>query len=1154
MIIKRQAASRLTLPFPYPLYPQSGKNNTTRFLKFKNSVYLTLTFLTINLLAMKTETFKGLALIALAIFYASILSAQVHTTYLWHQEQPVYWPETSVNNPFRWQKVKESHDLKFGGGNVYASGLAHPLNDLEHIFSKDDRVAAYQWRMKESLESMLWAPKAGVQVNYSACLIENMNSLADANQWGYYPGWENDQITSRQWTTSGGFPRMDILGFSYHHALSPLVSEEVLRKQIQAHKIMYASTFGNSPEYSKGYWPAECSFSERNIKVLVEEGFDWTVVANSKIARTLADYPLSFGTNGSNYDPPNQADVTNLSGDNWWSGQTDGRGGTFASPICYTPHWARYVDPETGDESRIIAVPMADLLSYRDGYAPMSTDDIEAHVAPYAPSSRPPLVLLAHDGDNAFGGGFSYYLESVPGFVSQAVSKGYTPTTIEQYLSDYPVPFDDVVHIEDGSWVNAANDWGHVQFVNWMWPQYNPETHEFDPEGWQSDIRNWAVLTAADHYCQMAEDLSGGVDMEKIVYPGPASSDAELAWHFLLPGYNSGYLYYGVSIDMEVKPSLAANNAIAYAEQVINAHAGQDDTPPNVFVPQRYPYNPGGTGFGPNYGYQQFQNPSDFTIWTLVYDVSGIDSIALAIRIDEDGINPIDDDANETYAGGAGVGEWQYLPMVERPYPAEDITNNPEIDYFIMPDAIATQYYAKVEDLSEVLIDYYVVAIDSHGNERKTDIQHVYIGASTPVSGGGGSGSVSWTPLNPAPDEVVAITVSGVSQGAKLHWGLSVGSDTFVGPIAAYLPEGTEEWPSSDAVETPFSGPDEDGNLYLELGPFDLPEQLPLAIDFVIHYDDDSWDNNNGQDYRIFFESDELPPGVSWTPAEPTRDDEIQIFVNGASQGANLHWAISTPQGPWQSADPVYWPAGSFSFSSGPAVESPFSGPLDGLLSLSIGPFSDPAQEVQGLNFVIHFDDDTWDNNNGQDYFIPIASTPLPECPQPTGLQSTVHSSTSVTLSWDPVPGAQSLILEGRRLDGPGRRTLLLSGSATSRSINGLFAGANYGWRLRAVCADGLEGPNSPNQFFTMPHSTAGGTDVHMWPNPTSDFVQVQLRGYDEAEVYDMHLYSSDGRLVWSGQSAGKELTVIPLTHLAAGMYHLRIGAEQPRTLHLYVN
>jgi len=1088
---------------------------------------------------------------AVSLFVSISVHSQVHTSYLWHMQQPIYWPDASAANPFHWQAAKESHDMKFNGQNNYPDGLAHPLNDLEEIFSKQDRVAAYQFRPKDAVQTLLGYPEAGAQVNYSGCLIENVNSLANAGQWGYFNNWEDNFVTARGWATSGGFPRMDLTAFSYHHALSPLVSREVLRKQIQAHRIMYEQTFGSSPDYSKGYWPAECSFSERIIDVLVEEGIEWTVIANSHIARTLADYPLNFGTSGTNYDPPNAADVTTLSGNNWWNGQIDGRGGAFAAPICYQPHWTRYVNPETGEESRIVAVPMADLLSYKDGFAPMSTDDIENFIEPYEDPARPSLVLLAHDGDNAFGGGFSYYLESVPGFASQAVSQGYVPTTVQQYLNDHPVPQSDVVHIEDGSWVNAANDWGHPQFINWMWPQFDPETHEFDPDGWTEDIRNWAVLTAAENHVQMADDLSGGVEMQNIVFPSPQSSNAELAWHFLLPGYTSGYMYYGSSIDMEVKQTIACNQAISLAAPVIQGQSGNDQTPPSVFVPQRYPYNPGGTGFGPNYGYQTFDNPSDFTVWTMAYDVTGIDSAFIAFRLDTDGVNPMSNDENETYAGGSGVGAWETITMSERVMPVGNITNNPEIDFFVLPDAIASQYYAKIEGLSEVLVDYYVVVIDQNGNTTKTDIQHVYVGESTPVNNGGGGDDydVSWVPQNPEYTDLITITVKDANQGAKLHWGVSENGETFVTPFGGYQPSGTMPWPGSGAVETQFLGPDTAGNLTLEIGPFDNPAQIADAVDFVIHFDDETWDNNNGSDYKINFQNEGISEGVSWTPAAPGSNETITVYIGGVNQGAKFHWGVQTGEGSWSAPISAYQPVGTTDWSFSDAVETQMSGPVDGVLSLEIGSFNNPAQEIQGINFVIHYDNDTWDNNNGNDYFIPISKeTP---CDTPENLVSTINSPSSATLSWDPVIGALGYQLQGRRVGGSPVSIIIQNGQS-SKTVNGLIQGSGYQWRVRAICSETLRGPYSPIANFSTPSNMFMDASISIWPNPSKDVVNVVIRN-SKPEQIPVKLFSLDGRMLKSGYTDAIGQISFDVSGLANGIYLIRSEGERPITKNLII-
>ncbi len=675
---------------------------------------------------------KNIKLLVIAIFLYSGLAAQnVHTSYLWHMQQPNYWPERSKQNPNRYQTVFESFNLKQSGDswNLYSDGLSHPLNNLQEIFGKYDRVKAYQYGPKNSVQTLLGLPNGGAQVNYSGCLIENVNSLANAGAWGYYQGWENEFVQARDWKTSGGQPRMDLTGFTFHHALAPLISERALRMELKTHKLISAQTFGG--EYSKGFWPAECSFSERIIKVLVEEGFEWSVIANSHLARTLDDYPINYGTSGTNIDPPNAADKVATKGVNWWNGQIDGRGGTFAAPYTYQAHKAQYIDPETGQEFKMDVVPMADLLSYQNGFSSMGTDEIDKNIAPFSDKSHPTIVLLAHDGDNAWGGGDSYYQESVPSFANAAASKGYDPTTIQQFLNSYPVPENDIVKVEDGSWVNAANDWGHPQFINWLWPLYNTATYRFNPNGWTEDARNWAVITAAENYVLTAEDLDGNVNTAEVINPSGSASSAEKAWHFFLPSLTSGYMYYGKAIDMEVKQTLAGNTAIEHALEAIDGRLDDDTTPPSVFIPQRFPYNPGGKGFGPIYGYQEIQNSSDFHIWTFAHDISGLSSIDVKYRTDADGINPTTDNVNDTYAGGSGVSSWISQSMIQKQFPKENVTNDPEIDFFILPTAIADLCYAEIKGLSNVLVDYYVEATDNKGNVFKTPIQHVFVGEFT---------------------------------------------------------------------------------------------------------------------------------------------------------------------------------------------------------------------------------------------------------------------------------------------------------------------------------------------------------------------------------------------------------------------------------------
>ena len=61
-------------------------------------------------------------------------------------------------------------------------------------------------------------------------------------------------------------------------------------------------------------------------------------------------------------------------------------------------------------------------MSWADGYQCYSTSDID-QIANSSSPEHPLLVLLAHDGDNAFGGGYTYYEQCVSSFVKEAEAK-----------------------------------------------------------------------------------------------------------------------------------------------------------------------------------------------------------------------------------------------------------------------------------------------------------------------------------------------------------------------------------------------------------------------------------------------------------------------------------------------------------------------------------------------------------------------------------------------------------------------------------------------------------------------------------------------------------------------------------------------------------
>jgi len=769
--------------------------------------------------AVLAATVRGVAL-ALALPACTASAAPIHTTYLWHMHQPIYWPDLSL-----WE------------GNAYEKAyetivLGHSQSDESEIFGKADRIGDYQWYPRDALNSIRDLPDAGAQVSFAGSLIENVTSLG-ANGWNggvYAPDWYHWYREARGWTTSGGRPRCDMVLVGHHHAINPLMDENAFRKEIQVQKAAYPQAWGTS-DYSVGFFPAETCFSERLIPVLEDEGVDWAIVPDVHVARACQDYP--YTANQDNCDPPNPADQVNPP-QGYYYGIYISRGVTVKvpPPFGFRPHFARYVDPATGEESRVVVVPAANALSWDEGYGLYGTGQIDA-IASYNDPSRPMLMLFAHDGDNAWAGGYSYWYENVTQFSHAAASHGYEPTVVAEYLADHPVDPADVVHVEDGGWVNADGDFGSPQFINWNWPLHD-STGGFDiPNGWALDERNWAVLTAAENRVETAEAVAGYVDPVKIQKPSLGASDAEKAWHFLLAGYESGYMYYGSALDFEIKPTLACNNAVAYADPVIAG--GTDTVAPTIWLPQRLPWNPGGYGGGSLWGYPGGSGAvmtQDFHVWTFVYDVSGVESVVLKYREDDDGANPMSTDVNETYAGGAGVGAWEEMAMAVRDFPAGNVWNDPGVQFSEMPVYVADQYTAHVTGFESVLLDYYIEATDSLGHVKRSPIQHVWVGS----GGGGPDPCVWWDPVDPEAGDTLTVSYDlgcrGVLPPATNPVRIHVGHSGWQGIVT---PDPAMVW---DA----------------QAGAWTYAYAVPVgatSVDFVFNDGAGHWDNNGGADWHV---------------------------------------------------------------------------------------------------------------------------------------------------------------------------------------------------------------------------------------------------------------------------------------------------------------
>lgn len=734
-----------------------------------------------------SKVFLAPVLVFLGVFVAgSRVSADstVYVSRFWHNHQPIYWPEWNGNGGQnnRMQYAWDSIVLK--NGQTYGTGTGHPDNNLSDIFGLPDRQNAYQSGPRNSLAGI--SNQAGFCMSYSGSLIDNIRSLGANNQLGYGSGWWNGNREARNWTTeanngaglTGGSRRMDLVGFTYHHSLAPLLPKSVLRKELQTFKQAWWKAWGgnaNLSDHSKGFFPTEMAFSSEMIDVLADEGYQWTIVASHHLSRTCPTYNTKADPTGSfqiKSSPPNKADQIGPSPTSgWWFNEPNpGQAAWNVSPYAYQLHRVKYVDPETGAEKSIIAVPSDDVLSYVAGYSGAQVGMVSGNIAPYATDpARPVVVLPATDGDNAWGGGSSSYFESTPAFFSACQNNGYAVCAIQDLVNAKPPPAGQYAHIEDGSWIFPESDYGSPYFLKWIEPPVGSASSttkvpgtviDLETPGFALKFWSWAPVITGANWVETAEqilaDEGGSVRAWVIQAPydwsdgntsswNPGPNEVELAWHIYLGGLDSGFNYYGgLGNDDEVKQSLATTRAIEKLQSWMTpARRANDHTPPTVLRPQRFPWNPGAYTFGwfnsiPGGDTRYLKKmPSEFYVWTHAYDLSGVDSVNLRVRIDADGTNPLSSNQNETYAGGAEVGSWVTVPMNKRVLPKTQTAlnaaaNNGQINYFITPPELADYYFAKITNANVPgfrgkLLDYYIEATDTKNNVHKSAIQHVYV-------------------------------------------------------------------------------------------------------------------------------------------------------------------------------------------------------------------------------------------------------------------------------------------------------------------------------------------------------------------------------------------------------------------------------------------
>ena len=698
-----------------------------------------------------------------------------------------------------------------------------PHDDLGTYYTPDAKTGAYQyWPMQVANEMQNWSGAKGqVHVTMSGAVVNNVQNLATLqNVAGYSnPNWGQSWAnTFGSLKTVNNYRTLDTIHFTGHHSMGPLVGTDYFLKDLLYQNATLAQSYflGGNFASSKGYFPTELGFSERLIPTLAKLGVQWSVLGNNHYSRTLKDYPYATydATGDTIVSPPNRADLQNTSTTGSWvaNGMAHEQQVIVNKfPFASTPHWVRYVDPATGAVSKIAGVPVSQNGSWLEGWEGSTTVD---EIAPYAALEPRQFFVVAHDGDNS-GGRAGALSTWQAGYNTTCSGNGYC-LGIDEYLRQWPIPSSDVQHVQDGSWVDTRDSSSDPTWYHWRLPfmiwkgqfaDFNringlnlaPKTNLKGVQegatvsleyGWHYLERNFALLQASMNYAKTAEQIwldahpnywspTTALD-HQVTYNGnqlnpwmmsypvkgnPAAdyaggaNPAELAWYFLLPAMDSGFGYYDENKDDDVKPTLAFNNSLAFSKPYVQSNLAQDRTGPSVWWPQRYPYNPGSVNASKAEGWTVQHYSKDFAIYTYAYDVSGIASAKVKVRVHSSNSINASDDTYKVYDPAAmsavpglsitpaSVGAWEDYPMQVRDLQQDMngvawVPTTRDTLAVLPAQEIGDLYYVYLSNYRNQLLDYYVEMTDNAGNVTRSEIQQVFVGAGTYTATGTGSGYV----------------------------------------------------------------------------------------------------------------------------------------------------------------------------------------------------------------------------------------------------------------------------------------------------------------------------------------------------------------------------------------------------------------------------
>ena len=185
--------------------------------------------------------FRIASLLVLPAVSARAGTTNLHTTWLWHMHQPIYWPDRrdyGVDHyENAWDTIQQQN-----------AGRPHPNPEvLSTVFG---RSGPRQCLPIFALRCAFQHPELSECRRVDEFLRRADRKCAKSGRTGsrlrHGSGIRTTRLL-RSWTTAGGHPRLDLVNFTYHHALAPLISAETLEMELRIHQRQMRNFLGHKP-------------------------------------------------------------------------------------------------------------------------------------------------------------------------------------------------------------------------------------------------------------------------------------------------------------------------------------------------------------------------------------------------------------------------------------------------------------------------------------------------------------------------------------------------------------------------------------------------------------------------------------------------------------------------------------------------------------------------------------------------------------------------------------------------------------------------------------------------------------------------------------------------------------------------------------------